>query len=373
MENIRTQGRTRLPIGTSLLLTLALAFFMLFSVCTEVVLYRYMTVLVFVLLLLIAVRSRLVLLLAALPCLLALMGAGTSAALPLLLCLIAVVGFGGFAIGAVNPLILSAAPVLSYLLALLLTKNAVESLSVLMFVPLAAVAALALRLKLSRTASIVAVATSLFVYIVIALVLSLPEGLSLSREAFSEFIVSFRELLTDEIMSMAEMEELAATVGTIDRGAVSSLINASLRLLPAAAIVTLEIIAYLACLICISLRSEQLPDKPLPEKCLVFRMSSVSAVLFIISFLVALLPESRSDTIGVLLLSATNLFVVLQPGLAVCGVLRTVAQLRQRRFLSPIFLIVLLIWFSSFIPVVLAFVGAFAVIRAERAARPDKK
>ncbi|MBO5305984.1 MAG: hypothetical protein J6B12_04400, partial [Clostridia bacterium] len=60
MKDIRTGAKAHLPAGLSLLLAISLAFFMCFTVCTEVVLYRYMVVLAFVILLFVAVRSRLV-------------------------------------------------------------------------------------------------------------------------------------------------------------------------------------------------------------------------------------------------------------------------------------------------------------------------
>ncbi len=373
MQNIRTDARPRLPLGASLLLTLSLMFFMSFSVCTEVKLCRYMVVLVFALLLFIAVRSRLVIALAALPCLLAFLGAETSASMPLLLCIVAIVGFGGFALHAVHPLVLSAAPICAYLLAFALTGNFMESLSVLSFVPLAVIAALTLHFKLSRTASVAVVSASLLVYAALALLVALPEGISLSAEAFSEFIVSFRELLTDEIMNMAEAEELSAVFGTVTKDAVSTLINAFLRLLPAILIVTAEIIAYLSCLIAVSLRVSQFPEHPLPIKCAAFRMSAVSAALFLISFVLSLFPEGRSDAIGILLVTAMNLFVILLPGLAVCGALHLLASFRQKRFLSPILLIVLLLWFSSFVLIILAFIGAFTVLRTEKTAKHNQK
>ncbi len=374
MNDIRQKNHPRLSTGMSLLLALSLMFFMSFSAFTEVKLYRYMVVLVFVLLLFIAVRSKLVTILAALPCLLAFLGAEASPDLPLLLCAVAVIGFGGIAIETVHPLILSAAPVLSYLLAFGLTGDPIRALSILAFVPVAAVLALALHFRFSRTASIAAVSVAIFVCAALALMFISPykENL-LSSEFIDNFIATHRELLTTELMSMADSAEFSSVLGNVTQDDIASLTNTFLRLLPAILVVAVETVAYFACLIAVSLRSSQLPEHPLPPKCLAFRMSAVSAVLFLVSFVLLLLPTGNSDAIGIVLVTAMNLVLILMPGLAVCGVLRILASFYQKRAFSPILLIILLIWFSYLLPAILAFVGAFAILRTEKAARKDRE
>ena len=373
MSDLRENTRPRLPLGASLLLTFCLMFFMSFSVCAEVVLCRYMVVLVFVILLLVAVRSKLATWLLALPCLLAFLSAGTSPALPLLLCAIAVISFGGFAITAMHPLLTVAAPTLAYLLAFVLTGNPLQALSVLAFVPLAIAVAIALRLRLSRTASIVLLSVSTVVYAAVALVLALPEGVAISAEGIANFISQFREMFVQEYMTLAETPEYASTLQKLTEEQVVALVNSAFRLLPAFVIVALEIFAYLAGLLAVSLHSAQLPEHPLPKSCLGFRMSATSAVLFLICFIASCIPLGKSDTVGILLITALNLFVILIPGFAVCGLIRIFLSFRQKRLLSPIFLIVLAIWFAYALPTLLAFIGAFATLRAERLAKRTRK
>ncbi|MBE6662461.1 MAG: hypothetical protein E7606_04175 [Ruminococcaceae bacterium] len=411
MNDIRENARPRLPLGASLLLTFCLVFFMSFSVSTEVVLCRYMVVLVFAILLLVAVRSKLVTWLLALPCLLAFLGAGVSADLPLIICAIAVMAFGGFAIRAMHPMLVALAPALAYLLAFALTGDAIRSLSVLTFVPLAIVVAIALRLKLSRTASIALFSVSIVVYAAIALLLVLPEGFTISAEGITNFISQFREFFVKEFTALAATEEYAAMLGSIATrdtatlvnfvfrllsaivivvlemlghfmgliaGSITTeeaaaLVNLVFRLLPAIVIVVVNTIAYLVGLIAVSLHSTQFPEHPLPKSCLAFRMSGVSALLFLVSFLATYLLVGKSDIVGILSLSALNLFVILTPGLALCGVLRVFMLIRQKRFLSPILLIVLLIWFASSLLTVLSFIGAFTILRAERLEKRTKK
>jgi hypothetical protein len=113
MNEKNTSARLRLPMGESLLLALSLIFLLSFFAFTEVVLCRYMVVTVFVLLLFIAVRSRLVTVLSILPCLLAFAGAESSPLMPILLCTVAVIGFGGFAVHTVRLPIVISIPVLS--------------------------------------------------------------------------------------------------------------------------------------------------------------------------------------------------------------------------------------------------------------------
>ena len=128
MNEKNTPARLRLPMGASLLLALSLVFFLSFFAFTEVVLCRYMVVVVFVLLLFVAVRSRLVTVLSILPCLLAFAGAESSALMPILLCTVAVIGFGGFAVHTVRLPIVIAIPVLSYLLVWVVTDNPMQAL-----------------------------------------------------------------------------------------------------------------------------------------------------------------------------------------------------------------------------------------------------
>lgn len=368
MNSTQKKEHLRLPIPTSLLLTVSLMFFMSFFAFPEVTLYRYMVVLVFALLLFIAVRSRLVMLLAAPPCLLAFLGAEGSPILPLLLCTIAVIGFGGFAAQAIHPLILAATPVLAYLLALGITQDPSRSLSVLLLIPATLVLALALRHKLSKTASIAAVAVALSATVLALVLFALLSAGTVPDVAFvSDLITSFREQFVSEFMSAANSAELSSVLGNVTRESVSTLVNAFLRLLPAILIVIVEILSYFACLIAVTLRNTQFPEHPLPHTCLAFRMSAVSAVLFLISFVLSLLPAGNSDTVGVLLVSAMNLFVILLPGLALCGVLRLLVSFRQKRFLSPILLFLLFLWFSSLIPTILALIGAIAILRTEKA------
>ncbi|MBO5306139.1 MAG: DUF2232 domain-containing protein, partial [Clostridia bacterium] len=315
------------------------------------------------------VRSRLVIALAAIPCLLAFFSADISPILPLLISAVAIIGLGGFAIAEAHPLILSAAPICAYVLALVLTGDAVSSLSVLIFLPIAVVVALTLSFELSRTSSIIATSVSVLVYATVALLLVLPEGVSFSYEAFSDYIVTLRTALTEGFMTLFETEELSFMAGQINEETISSMIYLTLRLFPAAVIVGIEILAYFSCLIAVSARSSQFPEQPLPQTAVAFRMSSASATLFLICFVLSLFPTGRSDTVGILLLTALNLFVILLPGLALCGALRILEFFRQRSSFSLIVIIILLLWFSTSIPMILAFVGAFSTIRKERLAK----
>ena len=370
MNETSTTPKCRLPLAPSLFLTFALAFFLAYPAFSEVALYRYAVVLVFVLLLLIAVRSRLVLALLALPCLLAFFSAELSPSLVLLLSAIAVIGFGGFTFASVHPLLAVLAPLCACLLALGITGNVTYALSPLLLLLPAITMAVALRLKFSRTASIAAVSTALLaIFSVLLYFLLAPSGLSVS-----ELVSTLRTGITSELTSAwntaASSGLLAEDVTEQD---ILPLVNTALRMLPATAIVLVEILAYLACLISITLRTSQFPEEKLPSECRVFRMSSVSAALFLISFALSLLPMGDNDTVGILLVSASNLFVILLPGLALCGAISTFLSFRKRRAFPPILLILLGVWFFSILPTLLAFVGAFNILRSDRLLRKTKK
>ncbi len=375
MNEMPKSGKLRLPFAPSLFLTVALAFFMAFCAFPEVTLYRYTVVLVFVLLLFIAVRSRPVTVLTAIPCLLAFFSAELSPDLTFLLCAIAVIGYGGFAIVSMHPMLVIAAPVASFLLALGITGDLMRAFSTLILVPFALVVALALRLKLSRTASIAALSATLLVGFGVALLfVLLPRGGSLSVEAIRDLVLSLRDTLCAELAAVADYAAASGLLAkTLTEQDLLPLVNSALRLLPATLIVAVEILSYLGCLIAITLRASQFPNAELPAECRIFRMSAPSAVLFLVSFALSLLPLGKNDTVGVLLISALNLFVILLPGLALCGAIRILIAFRERRAFPPLLLILLCLWFASAIPTILAFLGAFTILRTEKTLRKNRE
>ena len=367
MNNINTDKQPRLSVGKSLLLSFALIFFMGFGTFTEVIFYRYMVTIVFVLLLILFVRSKLVTAPLAFPCLFAFLDAENGPALSVLLCVIAIIGFGGFAIRSVHPLISLATPILAYLLAFGITGNPTASLSVLSLVPISLVATLTIRLKFSRTGSIASVSAAFLAWAAIWTFFVLrAQGISLSGELIAKGAMQIGESLISDFLKPLEFSEIGTLVEISEENR-AILVNTVVRLLPALFLVSVEIISYFACLIMVSLFGTNFPERPLPEQCRFFRMSGVSAVVFLVSFVLALLPSGKSDAFGIALVSAMNLFVVLIPGLAVCGALHLYVSFRQRRSCFPLVLmVVLLLWFASYMPTVLAFIGAVSILRTER-------
>lgn len=369
MDQTNSATRPRLPIGASLLLALSLLYFMCFFAFAEVLLCRYIAVGVFALLILLVVRSKVVTVLCILPCLLAFMGAEGSAFMPLVISTVAIIGFGGFAIHTVRLPIVITIPVLSCLLAWLATGSTTQALLTLLFIPAAVASALAMRYKLTRTGAVAAVSVVLCIITVLLLYFSLvPSGTHLTREWIAQTISQFRDTVTEEFFKVTPPENMI----NVTEEFIHLVINSALRLLPAILIVAVELIAYLGCLITVTLRATLFPNDPLPGKCLGFRMSAVSAILFLLSFVLSLLPIGDSDSVGIALVTALNLFVILQPGLAACGVLSLLASFRRRGGCFPILVLVLAFWFISLIPTILAFIGAFAVLRTEKWAAQDR-
>ena len=373
MDEMQKRETLRLPLAPSLLLTLALVFFMAFCAFPEVVLCRYMVVLVFVLLLFLAVRSRLVTALSIIPCVMAFLTADSSPSLVLLLCAVAIIGYGGFAIAAVHPILVAATPVAAYVLGYVITGDPMHALSTLTLAPFAIVAAVSLRLRLSRTASVAAVAAALLVgFCALIAFTVISGGGSLSADAIHAFVLSVKELLIREVTSLAETAEFSAVLSGVTAEAVTATVNSVFRLLPAMLIVPIEILSYLACLIAITLRGSQFPEETLPVRCRLFRMSAPSAILFLASLALSLLPAGKSDAFGILLVSALNLTVILVPGLALCGAIRIFTSFRQKRVLSPRLLIIFCLWFSSLLPTILACVGAVSILRTEKIWQEDQ-
>ncbi len=377
INDIDTNKRKRreLPLLSSLLSVLVLLFFMTYIVCTDVSFYRYAVVPVYVLTVLLLIRSRTVAFVTAIPCFVALITASSSPFFSLLLAITAAVGCGAFAIRYANRFLLLLAPIGAYAIAFALTENVVLSLLVFAPVPGAIVLFLAVRKGLSRTATVASVATVLVAIaaFVLFLTVHLKYG-NVTVKFFTDFLTSFRDKMIEKYIDAVKTAGLSHVM-TVDKDVLNAAINLLIRLIPAGVVLIAEIMAYFSGLIAVSMHSVYFPEQPLSHEVLTFRMSSVSAVMFLLSFLAFLLFPTDSNTFGIVSVSAMNLNLILIPGLALCGILNFLANLRQRKQISLIptlLFLAVLIFYTAVIPYILAFSGAFAILRTGRKRRDDE-
>lgn len=367
--------RQRLSLLHSLLSALILLFFMTYIVCIDVPFYCYAVVPVYVLTALLLIRSRTVAFVTAIPCFIALITASSSPFFPLLLAITAAVGCGAFAIRYANRFFLLLVPIGAYAVAFALTENAVASLLVFAPVPGAIILFLAVRKGLSRTAAVASVAAVLVAIaaLVLFLTIRLKYG-NVTAKFFTDFLTSFRDKMIEKYIDAVKTAGLSHVM-TTDKDVLRATVNLLIRLIPAGVVLVAEMVAYFSGLIAVSMHSVYFPEQPLSHEVLTFRMSGVSAVMFLLSFLASLLFSADSDTFGIVSVSAMNLNLILVPGLALCGILNFLANLRQRKQLSliPMLLfLAVLIFYTAVIPYILAFSGAFAILRTGRNRRNDE-
>ena len=206
--------------------------------------------------------------------------------------------------------------------------------------------------SLALGASIAAVAAALIYRAlgtldVTAILAKLDEGRAMLTEAMASLELSIPAPNGEEIPLDAEYAE--------------NLVNQAFNLLPALAVVTVNILAALAQMIQhASLAAFGFGDS-VSDRVRLLAMSAVSGAVFILGYVTVWVSGTDASTlVGTV---AENVVLILQPGLALCGMLRLIRSFMGRRNRGGcgclVFFIVPVILFSA--PVVLAFYEAISL------------
>lgn len=382
MKQNTLQSGKRLATLPSAVTSLAILLFMIYSVCTQIVWMRYAVTVIFFLLVFFMTRSKLMTVLAGLACLSTLLSCSYEGGSALLLATIGTIGFGGFAVAFAQPLWWIAPLFLSGTICLLITGEAFVALPILCL----ALTAMALGIGMHRgftrtgTAALTA-AVGLSSLIGAVLVVVVIQNGGFSANYISDFIVEFRDRFVNETLEVLKSDPddamYKALAGYLTAEVLTALVNAVLRLLPALVIIIAELISYFSGLLAVMLCGNWMPKDSLPRASVEFRVTPISAIVYLASFAASLLLGSfgQSDVLGILSLSATTLHLILLPGLGLCGLLFTLAFMRTRMRPGPFtfVLIASILFFSPLYSLyLLAFIGAITLLVSEHRKKKEE-
>lgn len=343
---------------------LSLSCFLVFLACRDVTALGIASVFAYFLCLVYMTRSRALLIFSIILGLGALLLFGSFTAVAYLLALIGIFGIGAYDLYAFLPCL-----AVAYGVCWGVTGSPLAALQIFWVVPGVLCLYFALRGKWSRTVAVGALTGGVLLGAVAWLIVSLKVGGSdLTFAGLPAFIAEFRDELVRAIMQSLDTlpEELRSLGGGINEDYLTQMINGIIWFVPAGITVAAELIAFLADFFVLRLSAQFPKREPLPPECRMWKQSSVTALVFGLSF-VAMLLAGTSDAGQTIFIAAGNLCAILLPGLGLGGVIRLLLRLRTRgdtpSALSIIFWVVCAVFFFTYIPYFLAFVEVFGLFR----------
>ncbi len=245
---------------------------------------------------------------------------------------------------------------IGYGIALLICGNPILALGTLVFLPPAFVLGIMVK-KGCRQSNIILGTTACFVLLfagALAAWLYTKSG-TLSLDYLTNVIKETRELFISEMLLAFEETGIAMTEDILREA--SSL---TIGLLPAMLILIFELAVYPAVRTTTGTCHRLGEKKPSPST-MVLRLETVSAILFLAAIVLMLFAD------GVFMLVLGNLILLLLPAFALVEIISIVAQIRLGIMpLSPFFIILILCFAGSLLPMLLALLGAIHTITANR-------
>ncbi len=190
-------------------------------------------------------------------------------------------------------------------------------ISSLAFIPAALMLFVSFRSKKQRVASVASISSAMALTLIAALLafIYVKDG-----NLYGETIKNFFDSLKTEITAAFGSALTNALAGVelpitpIDANSLAvSAVTLTFNLLPAIFAIVFFVISFVAHSLYISLLSVTLEDKSEITNAVTFRMSVTSAVIFIVSYILAL--ALSSDGITVYTIAAQNIYTILFPGL----------------------------------------------------------
>ncbi len=250
---------------------------------------------------------------------------------------------------------LLAVPV-GYGLTFLVCGDPILAIGSLVFLPPAAVMGFMIQKGRKQSGIVTGVAVCLcaILALAVAAILYTTTG-KLSVDNLAEIISAERDALIKETMTAAAQMEIE-----LDEEMLTVLVNTVIGILPAIIILLFEVMIYPAVRMCIGIQYRFGNKKPSTET-MVLRLETVSAIIFFASFLVSLFGNN------VVSLAAENIYLLLMPAFALVEAISILAKMRLGLFrIRPVFLILLLLFVGSFLPTILAAMGAYHTIVSNR-------
>lgn len=296
---------------------------------------------------------------------------GLSNGLPLITILLAAtVGCGAYAwlISRTESAYLAVIPALAYAISTVITKNWFGSLLTLIYIVPAILLAQTYEKMNTRVSSLLRVSLGYLSFIALAIVLSV---LYFTGEFRTEIISDFLNTLRDSTVKLLSAMEVSLINGETQKlmseTDAFNYVSQIISLIPALITVLCSAMAYFAQKIQFSIFVYTEGESEFNDLRKIFIMSPVSAVIFIVSFLVYTVTATSSSS-AVAATVSSNLYLMLMPGLALMGVKCFFANRQGSASLGcftgllPIMLIALLIFAPGAAPVTAACYGAYSAI-----------
>ena len=250
-------------------------------------------------------------------------GFGLSGALPIISILLAcTVGCGAFAwlISKTESPYLALIPAVAYAVSTVVTKNWFGSLLTLMFILPAIILAQTYEKMTTRVSALLRVSVGYILFIALGIVLSM---LYFTGEFRTEIIGEILEYIKTNMVKVLSSIEMTMVNGethmlmseTDAYNAISLLIS----LIPALTVTLCHLLAYFAQKIQFSIFCYTEGEREFNDLRKIFIMSPMSAVVFILSFLIYTVAIT-SDSSAVLSTVTSNLYIIFMPGLAFMGI-----------------------------------------------------
>ncbi len=253
-------------------------------------------------------------------------------------------------------------PLIAYGATLLISRDPLGSVAALVPFPAIPVLAFGTRQSaakedgLTRVGVICATSLALGLSLGGMIVLSLYRQLgSLETTVLTEALDAFRESTVDAILAVDMPDELREI---LTREYAENVVNSFINMFPGFAVVAINLISVTAQLILHAGLVSFGCGSSLSDRVRVFRMSLISCIVFVVAYIVALSSGTESSTLAGTI--ATNIYLILLPGLAFAGLLRIMASVTRRGVQGMGCMFYLII----FIPI-LFFIAPFALAVVE--------
>lgn len=252
----------------------------------------------------------------------------------------------------------------------LIRATALYAIPVIFFGICAAALALALAKGWRRTSTICAISALLLVGIV-GLVFVLLRVSSLS---LSDFIGQIRELMAESFLENAAMLEESIRV-QMTRELFDGAFDEMLVTLPAVLLLSVSLFAFFAHLLALKICTLSGYIRKIPDIARIFLLSPVTAIVYIISFILMIAVPFVADDAAILSLTAQNLTLILTPPLAFVGWLGIYSFLAKTPGCLNIWIllgIVVVLFYTRGIGVyAMTFLGVYLTFRANKRRKAD--
>ena len=284
-------------------------------------------------------------------------------------CFMFTVVAGGLVIAYRSVPAIAAVPVIAYLISFAITKNPVHALISLAPFPAAVAMGYSFRKELSSVPRICRISGATVVTLVAGAVIYIIYkygyiSMSLIEDIFNGIRQNATDILTARINEMLNSIYGSAAGDTSSiMSEIAATANGILNYVPAVIIIFCNVMAFLAdrsgIAVCVS--TAKLQDRIKPGFTL-FRMSVVSAAVFIVAYLTALFCGGYSEIVSV---AAGNIALVLEPGLAMIGIATFAARLfgsRRTGIFTVLMIAAVFVCMTNIMLAVAAFFGAYVII-----------